>query len=107
MTGVQTCALPISARIKVLPELPTLAESGLAGYEMSSWYGLFAPAGTPPAIVNLLHSETARAIATKAVMDRLPDFELIANTPAAFAAFLRKDAELTVKLIARSGATSD
>ena len=46
----------------------------------------FAPAGTPPAIVNLLHSETARAIATKAVMDRLPDFELIANTPAAFAA---------------------
>jgi tripartite-type tricarboxylate transporter receptor subunit TctC len=87
--------------------LPTLAESGLAGYEMSSWYGLFAPAGTPPAIVNLLHSETARAIATKAVMDRLPDFELIANTPAAFAAFLRKDAELTVKLIARSGATSD
>jgi tripartite-type tricarboxylate transporter receptor subunit TctC len=100
-------AATTAARIKVLPELPTLAESGLAGYEMSSWYGLFAPAGTPPAIVNLLHSETARAIATKAVMDRLPDFELIANTPAAFAAFLRKDAELTVKLIARSGATSD
>lgn len=104
---LRALAATTATRIKVLPELPTLAESGLAGYEMSSWYGLFAPAGTPPAIVNLLHAETARAIATKPVMERLPDFELIANTPAAFAAFLRKDAEMTAKLIARSGATPD
>ncbi len=104
---LRALAATTAARIKVLPELPTLAETGLTGYDISSWYGLFAPAGTPPAIVNLLHAETARAITSKAVIDRLPDYDLIANTPAAFGAFLRKDAEMTAKVIARSGATSD
>ena len=66
-----------------------------------------APAGTPPAIVNLLRAEVARAIATKAVVDRLPDYQLIANTPAEFATFLRKDAELTARIIAQSGAKAD
>ncbi len=94
-------------RIKVLPDLPTIAESGLPGYDISSWYGIFAPAGTPRAIVSLLHAEIARGIATKAVAERLPDYELIANTPAEFGAFLRKDAEMTARVIARSGATSD
>lgn len=104
---LRALAATTAARIKVLPELPTLAETGLTGYDISSWYGLFAPAGTPPAIVSLLHAETARAITSKAVIDRLPDYDLIANTPAAFGAFLRKDAEMTAKVIARSGATSD
>ncbi|MEK7836158.1 MAG: tripartite tricarboxylate transporter substrate binding protein, partial [Pseudomonadota bacterium] len=67
----------------------------------------FAPAGTPPSIVNLLRAEIARGVATKAVMDRLPDYELIANTPAEFGVFLRKDAEMTARVIARSGATAD
>ena len=94
-------------RIKVLPDLPTIAESGLPGYDISSWYGIFAPAGTQPSIVNLLRAEIARGIATQAVMDRLPDYDLIANTPAEFGVFLRKDAEMTARVIARSGATSD
>ena len=84
-----------------------IAESGLPGYDISSWFGLFAPAGTPAAIVNLLQAEVARAITTKAVVDRLPDYLLIANTPAEFAAFLRKDAELAARIIAQSGAKSD
>jgi len=107
-TGVlKALGATTAKRIKVLPDLPTIAESGLPGYDISSWYGIFAPAGTPPAIVNLLHAEIARGIATKAVADRLPDYELIANTPAEFAVFLRKDAEMTARVIARSGATSD
>ena len=107
-TGVlKALGATTATRIKVLPDLPTIAEAGLPGYDISSWYGIFAPAGTLPAIVNLLQAEIARGIATKAVADRLPDYELIANTPAEFGVFLRKDAEMTARLIARSGATSD
>ena len=107
-TGVlKALGATTAKRVKVLPDLPTIAESGLPGYDISSWYGIFAPAGTPPSIVNLLRAEIARGIATKAVMDRLPDYELIANTPAEFGVFLRKDAEMTARVIARSGATAD
>ena len=107
-TGVlRALGATTAKRVKVLPDLPTIAESGLPGYDISSWYGIFAPAGTPPSIVNLLRAEIARGIATKAVMDRLPDYELIANTPAEFGVFLRKDAEMTARVIARSGATAD
>ena len=107
-TGVlKALGATTAKRIKVLPDLPTIAESGLPGYDISSWYGIFAPAGTPPAIVNLLRAEIARGVTTKAVMDRLPDYDLIANTPAEFGVFLRKDAEMTARVIARSGATAD
>lgn len=107
-TGVlKALAATTAVRIKVLPDLPTIAESGLPGYDISSWYGVFAPVGTPSAIINFLHAEIERGIKTKAVAERLPDYDLIANTPAAFAAFLRKDAEMTARVIARSGATSD
>ena len=107
-TGVlKALGATTAKRVKVLPDLPTIAESGLPGYDISSWYGIFAPAGTPPSIVNLLRAEIARGIATKAVMDRLPDYDLIANTPAEFGVFLRKDAEMTAGVIARSGATAD
>jgi len=107
-TGVlKALGATTAKRVKVLPDLPTIAESGLPGYDISSWYGIFAPAGTQPSIVNLLRAEIARGIATKAVMDRLPDYDLIANTPAEFGVFLRKDAEMTARVIARSGATAD
>jgi len=107
-TGVlKALGATTAKRVKVLPDLPTIAESGLPGYDISSWYGIFAPAGTPPSIVNLLRTEIARGIATKAVMDRLPDYDLIANTPAEFGVFLREDAEMTARVIARSGATAD
>ena len=52
-------------------------------------------------------SEIARAIVTKSVVERLPDYQLIANTPAEFATFLRKDAKLTARIIAQSGAKAD
>ena len=106
-TGVlRAIGATTAKRIKVLPDLPTIAET-LPGYDISSWYGIFAPFGTSTAIVNLLHAEIARGIATQAVADRLPDYELIANTPAEFRVFLRKDAEMTARVIERSGAKSD
>jgi tripartite-type tricarboxylate transporter receptor subunit TctC len=105
--AVRALAATTATRIKVLPDLPTLSESGLKGYDIASWYGLFAPAGTPQRIVDLLQAEIARAIGTKPVATRLSDYELIANTPAQFAEFLKRDAEVTTRLIAQSGATGN
>jgi tripartite-type tricarboxylate transporter receptor subunit TctC len=104
---LRALAATTASRIKVLPDLPTLAESGLPGYDIASWYGIFAPKGTPADVVTLLQAEIARAIATKPVAERLSDYQLIANTPAEFAGFLRKDAEVTARVIAQSGAKAD
>jgi len=104
---VRALAATTANRVKVLPDVPTLAESGLTGYDIASWYGLFAPAGTPAGIVNLLQAEVARGLATKTVAERLSDYLLIGNTPAAFAEFLKRDAEVTTKVIAQSGAKAD
>jgi tripartite-type tricarboxylate transporter receptor subunit TctC len=87
--------------------VPTIAESGFAGYDIVSWYGLLAPARTPNEIVTRLSKEVAAATKTKAFSDALPDYQLIGNTPAAFAEFLRKDAEVSARIIAQSGAKAN
>src|SRR6185295_12826269 len=90
-------------RIAQLPEVPAIAES-YPGYDIVSWYGVLAPAKTPEAVVAKLAKEIAAATKTKSFTDVLPDYEMIGNTPAQFAAFLRKDAEMSTRLIAQSGA---
>jgi len=104
---LRALAATTATRVKILPDVPTLAESGLAGYDIASWYGIFAPAGTPAEIVNLLQAEIARGLATKAVAERLSDYQLIGNTPAQFMEFLKRDAEVTARVIAQSGAKGD
>src|SRR5262249_37135917 len=91
-------------RIAPLPDVPTIAESGFPGYDIMSWYGVLAPAGTPHDIVARLAKEIGAATRTKKFGDALPDYEMIGNTPAAFAEFLRKDAEVSARIIAQAGA---
>jgi tripartite-type tricarboxylate transporter receptor subunit TctC len=104
--AVKPLGVTTAKRIPPLPDVPTIAETGFAGYEIMSWYGVLAPAKTPEAVVARLAREIAAATKTKAFMDALPDYEMIGNTPAAFAAFLRKDAELSMRIIKQSGAKS-
>jgi tripartite-type tricarboxylate transporter receptor subunit TctC len=59
-----------AARSAAAPELPTLAESGLTGYDISSWFGLFVPSSTPDAVVEKLYRETSRVLKTQDVIDR-------------------------------------
>ena len=87
--------------------MPTISESGFPGYEIASWYGVLAPAKTPNDIVTRLSKEIADATKTKAFADALPDYELIGGTPAEFAAFLKKDAEVSMRIIAQSGAKAN
>jgi len=102
--AVKALGVTVSKRLPALPDVPTIAESGFPGYYIASWYGVLAPAKTPPEIVAKLQAEIAAATKTKALADALPDYELIGNTPEAFADFIRKDAEMSARIIAQSGA---
>jgi tripartite-type tricarboxylate transporter receptor subunit TctC len=91
-----------TSRISQYPDVPTLAESGLPGYEAGSWYGLFAPAGTPRAIVNKLNAETQRIFADPAFRDRVlaPSFIYsIASSPEQFTARIQSDSAKWGKVI--------
>ena len=76
------------------PDLPTMNES-MTGFEVNSWYGMMAPAGTPKDIVQLLYRETAKALKAPDVVERLKAFGLdpVGNTPEEHAAQLRADLE--------------
>jgi tripartite-type tricarboxylate transporter receptor subunit TctC len=76
-------------RIAVLPEVPTAAEAGLPGWEASSWFGLVAPAGTPPAIIKRLHTEVAKAMKSP-LMQKLSarGMRMVGDSPEEFGAFI-------------------
>jgi tripartite-type tricarboxylate transporter receptor subunit TctC len=83
-----------TARVAQFPDVPTIAESGLAGYEAASWYGLVAPAGTPRVIVDKLSAETQRIFGEAAFREKFlaPNMIFsIAGTPDEFAARIRTD----------------
>ena len=86
-------AVSSAKRIAAAPDLPTVAESGLPGFDVVAWFGLFAPAGTPPAIVERLSAETRAALVAPDLRKRLIDLgaEPLGSTPAEFAAYV--DAE--------------
>jgi tripartite-type tricarboxylate transporter receptor subunit TctC len=88
-------------RAALLPEVPTLDESGVPGYEAGSWYGILAPAGTPQAVVAKLHEAIVRALAQPEVRERLVSegAEVIGSTPEAFAAHITAELARMGKLI--------
>jgi len=92
-------------RAALLPEVPTLDEAGVPGYEAGSWYGILAPAGTPQAIVAKLHEAIVRALAQPEVRERLVSegAEVIGSTPEAFAAHITAELARMGKLIRDAG----
>lgn len=96
-------------RTAAAPDLPTVAEAGLQNYEMSLWYGLLAPANTPPAIIQRLHGEIARIIALPAVIQQWAALgvEPASTTPEQFAAYLKADIVKWQKIVRESGAKMD
>ena len=76
-----------------MPALPTMAESGVPGYEVVGWQGLFAVAGTPPAIVARLQAEAAKVLRLPEVRERLAALgaDPVGSTPQAFDAFVRAE----------------
>lgn len=96
-------AVTTRGRSSVLPGLPTLAESGVRDYEVTQWYGVFAPVKTPAAVVNRLNREIVAALAAPDIRQRLAaeGAEPVGSTPAELAAFLASEIKLYSDLVQR------
>ena len=92
-------------RVSVLPDLPTVAEAGLPGYEATQWYGLFAPAKTPKEILAKLHSAMVGALETDAMKKRFAadGADLGGNSPEEFARFLRSETDKWSEVVRAAG----
>jgi tripartite-type tricarboxylate transporter receptor subunit TctC len=90
---VRALAVTSPQRSPAAPEVPTMAESGVTGCEISEWNALLAPAGTPPATIERLHAEVAKILATEEIRAKFADLgaQPIGSTPAELAAFLRSE----------------
>ena len=102
-------AVTTAKRASTLPELPTIAESGLPGYEASAWYIVLAPAKTPPAIVDKLHAEIVRAMKLPDVRERFnfQTIEPVGLPPAESAAYLAREVAKWAAVVKVSGAKVD
>lgn len=105
-------AVTSAERSAAMPDLPTIAEAGgpmLKGFDASSWFGLLAPAGTPPDIVNRLQEEVAKALNTPAMKEKLLAQGAIpsGNTPQQFTTFINAEHEKWAKVVKASGAKVD
>ncbi|RZJ47934.1 MAG: tripartite tricarboxylate transporter substrate binding protein, partial [Acidovorax sp.] len=105
-------AVTSSQRSSALPDVPTVEQAGgptLKGYEASSWFGLLAPAGTPPDIVNRIQQEVAKSLATPAMKERLVAQGAIpgGNTPADFAKHIDNEHKKWAQVVKTSGAKVD
>ena len=105
-------AVTSSQRSPALPDVPTVEEAGgpsLKGYEASSWFGLLAPAGTPPDIINRIQQEVAKSLGTPAIKEKMVAQGAIpsGNTPAEFAELIDSEHAKWAKVVKSSGAKVD
>jgi tripartite-type tricarboxylate transporter receptor subunit TctC len=102
---LRALAVTSAKRSEALPEVPTIAESGLPGYDSVQWYGVLAPAGTPREIVARLHAEIARALRAPDVRERLAadGAEPVGSSPEEFAAFIKSEIDKWARVASAAG----
>ena len=99
---IRAIAVTPASRVAVLPDVPTVAESGYPGYAMSTWYGIMAPAGTPAQVIALLNAEIVRALGVPDVKERFLAVgaePLGRMNPAAFGAYIRSEIAKYAKVV--------
>ena len=106
---LRALAVTSRERLSAMPNLPTVSEAGLNGYESSQWYGLLAPAGTPPEILNLLNAHVARIMHGADMKARMTNDGLvpIGSSREQFSVHIRAEIEKWAKVISASGARVD
>jgi len=106
---LRALAVTTAQRAAAAPDLPTIAEAGVPGYEATSWFGVLAPAGVPRPIVDKLYREIARILKDPQVSKemRARGAEPVGNTPDEFAAYIKAEIEKWRKVVAASGAQVD
>jgi tripartite-type tricarboxylate transporter receptor subunit TctC len=102
-------AVTTPKRASLMPGLPTMAEAGLPGFEVTSWFGLLAPTGTPAAIVNRLNAESVKVLALPEVTGALKKlgFDVVGGTPEQFAGHIKREVEKFTKLAKATGIKVD
>jgi tripartite-type tricarboxylate transporter receptor subunit TctC len=102
-------AVTTAKRSPELPDVPTIAEAGVTGYEATSWFGMFAPAGTPPAVMTRLHASILKALNDPEVKKKIAEqgAEPYAEKPQDFAAFIQKESAKWAQVVKASGASLD
>jgi tripartite-type tricarboxylate transporter receptor subunit TctC len=106
---LRAIASSAAQRTSNLPTIPTIAESGLSGFEVMVWQGVLAPAETPADVITLLNQQFISALKTPSVTERLAamNIELFGNQPNEFAQFLKKDIAKWAEVVKKSGAQVD
>jgi tripartite-type tricarboxylate transporter receptor subunit TctC len=104
---LRALAVTASQRSKLVPDLPTMAEAGLVGQEISGWVGIVAPAGTPREIVLKIQQEVARQLRKPEVQDAIVGADAVGNTPEEFAAFLASERGKWSKLVKDANIRAD
>jgi tripartite-type tricarboxylate transporter receptor subunit TctC len=106
---LRALAITSARRYKGLPDVPTMAEDGVPGYDVSVWYGVVMPGGTPSALVSRVHDDVTRILAEPDVNERLTADagEVVASTPDAFGAYIRSELARWTKVIAETGVKAE
>jgi tripartite-type tricarboxylate transporter receptor subunit TctC len=107
--AVRGLAVTGAQRSSALPGLPTVAESGIPGYEVSAWFGIFAPAGLPQPVVQRLNAEFVKALQQPDLRQRLASqgAEPLTSTPAEFSAYLRAEIDKWATVVKTAGMKPD
>ncbi|HYK13995.1 MAG TPA: tripartite tricarboxylate transporter substrate binding protein [Burkholderiales bacterium] len=102
---LRALAITTRTRSPALPELPTISESALPGYDFSSWYGLMVPAGTPQPVIGRLHDETVKALKLPDLQQRLASegCDAVGSTPEQLAAYIKTEMARWAKVVKASG----
>jgi len=106
---VKGLAISTAQRSELAPNIPTMAESGMPGFELTAWNAMFAPARTPPEVINRLHAEIAKALAQPEMRERLLrlGFEPGKGTPESLAAFVQSESQRWGTSIRKAGIKAD
>jgi tripartite-type tricarboxylate transporter receptor subunit TctC len=107
--NLRALAVTTASRSAVAPDVPTMAEAGLPGYEIGSWQGVFAPAGTPPEIVRRLNTEIVKILKTPEIRDKLVALgaEPVGNSVDEFSALVKSEVAKWGEVVKKSGARVD
>ena len=103
---LRALGMATSSRNQIAPDIPTISEAGVPGFEITGWYGVVAPAGTPREILNRLSAGIAKATKTPDMQQRFADLGAtpVGNTPEEFAAFIKREGAKWAKAVKDSGA---
>ncbi len=106
---LRAIAVGTTQRLAALPDVPTVAEMGFRNFETSQWYGILAPAGTPPEIVKRLQEESLKALKSNSVTERFASDSAVGGggPPAEFAAFIAEQQTTWKEIVARAGIKPD